>query len=181
MFTGICRIAAVEAEAYTKKKLSFCIEMEMNFGVVSSSYEIPCPHSWSSRLTNGKSFISKHSAGFGCFNEKHHHRLRNCDAGRVMISQPLMPGHIQESYMGRRHLEEEVVSGSKLVRTLLIDNYDSYTYNIFQELATINGGTLCFFFVICVQLRTGIYRQRDPVLYSGYYYYYYGPLVGTLK
>ncbi|KAK8954245.1 hypothetical protein KSP39_PZI002489 [Platanthera zijinensis] len=26
-----------------------------------------------------------------------------------------------------------------LVRTLLIDNYDSYTYNIFQELAVVNG------------------------------------------
>lgn len=26
------------------------------------------------------------------------------------------------------------------VRTLLIDNYDSYTYNIFQELSVVNGG-----------------------------------------
>jgi para-aminobenzoate synthetase len=25
------------------------------------------------------------------------------------------------------------------VRTLLIDNYDSYTYNIFQELSVVNG------------------------------------------
>ncbi|XXG58034.1 hypothetical protein AAC387_Pa04g0446 [Persea americana] len=112
--------------------------MEMNFGAISSSYEIPCPHSWSSRDANENLFISKHSASFGCFDEKDRHRFRNCDAGKVMVSQPLMSGHIQESYTGRKNLEE-VVSGSKVVRTLLIDNYDSYTYNIFQELATING------------------------------------------
>ncbi|MQL85184.1 hypothetical protein Taro_017702, partial [Colocasia esculenta] len=28
---------------------------------------------------------------------------------------------------------------SRLVRTLLIDNYDSYTYNIYQELSVVNG------------------------------------------
>ncbi|OAY79010.1 putative aminodeoxychorismate synthase, chloroplastic [Ananas comosus] len=29
--------------------------------------------------------------------------------------------------------------GDELVRTLLIDNYDSYTYNIYQELSVVNG------------------------------------------
>ena len=37
-------------------------------------------------------------------------------------------------------LDEEKEWESKLVRTLLIDNYDSYTYNIFQDLSVINGG-----------------------------------------
>lgn len=27
------------------------------------------------------------------------------------------------------------------VNTLLIDNYDSYTYNLYQYLAAVNGGT----------------------------------------
>ncbi|PUZ59255.1 hypothetical protein GQ55_4G026300 [Panicum hallii var. hallii] len=33
----------------------------------------------------------------------------------------------------------EPVEAQKPVRTLLIDNYDSYTYNIFQELSVVNG------------------------------------------
>ena len=34
----------------------------------------------------------------------------------------------------------EPVEAQVPVRTLLIDNYDSYTYNIFQELSVVNGG-----------------------------------------
>jgi len=34
----------------------------------------------------------------------------------------------------------EPVEAQMPVRTLLIDNYDSYTYNIFQELSVVNGG-----------------------------------------
>lgn len=30
--------------------------------------------------------------------------------------------------------------GSRLVRTLVIDNYDSYTYNLAQLIAEVNGG-----------------------------------------
>jgi para-aminobenzoate synthetase len=28
----------------------------------------------------------------------------------------------------------------RVVRTLLVDNYDSYTYNLYQLLAVVNGG-----------------------------------------
>ncbi|KAK8950950.1 hypothetical protein KSP39_PZI004927 [Platanthera zijinensis] len=46
--------------------------------------------------------------------------------------------------------EEEMMRGKckdrrpplQQVRTLLIDNYDSYTYNIYQELAVVNGGPM---------------------------------------
>ena len=31
---------------------------------------------------------------------------------------------------------------SPTLRTLLIDNYDSYTYNLFQLIAEVNGGEL---------------------------------------
>ncbi|KAM7272945.1 hypothetical protein ACFE04_027609 [Oxalis oulophora] len=58
---------------------------------------------------------------------------------RRMITCHLMPRHMEGSVVGgRKELEEP---GKKLdfVRTLLIDNYDSYTYNIYQELSVVNG------------------------------------------
>ncbi|KAG1331965.1 Aminodeoxychorismate synthase, chloroplastic [Cocos nucifera] len=36
--------------------------------------------------------------------------------------------------------DEDEVLKEEVVRTLLIDNYDSYTYNIHQELSVVNGG-----------------------------------------
>ncbi|KDP45106.1 hypothetical protein JCGZ_18548 [Jatropha curcas] len=56
----------------------------------------------------------------------------------MVVSSHLIPGHLEGSFMGRKKLEE---SSPKLevVRTLLIDNYDSYTYNIYQELSVVNG------------------------------------------
>ena len=43
-----------------------------------------------------------------------------------------------------RHLAARRAKGEDTpeppVRTLLINNYDSYTYNIFQELSVVNGG-----------------------------------------
>ncbi|KAK1268457.1 Anthranilate synthase component II [Acorus gramineus] len=40
--------------------------------------------------------------------------------------------------MGERH--NKASSRPAHVRTLLIDNYDSYTYNIYQQLSMVNGG-----------------------------------------
>ncbi|GAB2276733.1 hypothetical protein Dimus_011450 [Dionaea muscipula] len=57
----------------------------------------------------------------------------------VALSGHLVPEHLERSVIGKNKLEE-VNQSVEYVRTLLIDNYDSYTYNIYQSLAVVNGG-----------------------------------------
>lgn len=57
---------------------------------------------------------------------------------KVLISSHLVPGHL-DALGTRIFFLHEPVPKLEFVRTLLIDNYDSYTYNIFQELSIING------------------------------------------
>ena len=71
-------------------------------------------------------------------------QVSNCDARRMMISGHLMPGQLEESYRRKIQLKDPVQK-QDFVRTLLIDNYDSYTYNVYQELSIVNGGMASLF------------------------------------
>ncbi|CAN1149050.1 Aminodeoxychorismate synthase, chloroplastic, partial [Linum perenne] len=57
---------------------------------------------------------------------------------RLVVASHTVPGHLQEAFIGKKRLQEPIRE-VEFVRTLLIDNYDSYTYNIYQELSVVNG------------------------------------------
>ena len=110
---------------------------KMGFTVHSPSFDRRYPYVEGLRRTDINLMMSKPSMRVDKAVVSNHY------ARKVVMSSNLIPRHLQGSFISKNKLDE---CGQKLkiVRTLLIDNYDSYTYNIHQELSVINGGKLSF-------------------------------------
>ncbi|KAG8390640.1 hypothetical protein BUALT_Bualt01G0104700 [Buddleja alternifolia] len=111
----------------------------MRFSVCSPSTEISfsCLESISQNK-NLKSIASKAFTRFSDLNKKDNIQIHEGVVKKALVSSHLVPGQLEGSYIGKKQLNEPS-SKMGFIRTLLIDNYDSYTYNIFQELSVING------------------------------------------
>nr|XP_025687613.1 aminodeoxychorismate synthase, chloroplastic isoform X1 [Arachis hypogaea] len=112
----------------------------MNLALRLLPSELTCPTSEDIQYANVNFLLSKPSVRVACFIKKDDVQPLNCDRKNVTISCQLMHSHLEESSKRKKRLQVPLpLQKLDFVRTLLIDNYDSYTYNIYQELSVVNG------------------------------------------
>ncbi|KAL1295260.1 hypothetical protein AAHE18_19G199100 [Arachis hypogaea] len=112
----------------------------MNLALRLLPSELTCPTSEDIQYANVNFLLFKPSVRVSCFIKKDDVQPSNYDRKNVTISCQLMHSHLEESFKRKKRLQVPLpLQKPDFVRTLLIDNYDSYTYNIYQELSVVNG------------------------------------------
>lgn len=109
----------------------------MNYTLSSSISDVGLSFCGNIRSRNQNYFVPETFARIGDSNTKDKFQRSHHDARKMIISSHLVPRPLEGTTL-KKQLEAPVKK-LELIRTLLIDNYDSYTYNIFQELSVING------------------------------------------
>lgn len=111
----------------------------MNFSPCSSYSKITsnCSESSQSINFNKPQFTSSIKAS-EIITNKDSIQVSSHAARKVALSCQYVPGQVEETRLIEKPLSKPRQK-LEFVRTLLIDNYDSYTYNIYQELSVVNG------------------------------------------
>ncbi|XP_024978439.1 aminodeoxychorismate synthase, chloroplastic isoform X1 [Cynara cardunculus var. scolymus] len=110
----------------------------MNISLCSNLSEITSPCLESSQSININKPLAISSIRASDFTNKDSIQVSSRYARKMVLSCQYVPGHLEGTQLMGKPLSKP---RQKLesIRTLLIDNYDSYTYNIYQELSVVNG------------------------------------------
>lgn len=110
----------------------------MNFKLCFNPSEITSPCLERSQRVNINKTQPTFSTSASDFVSKDSIQVSSRGPRKVMLSSQYVQGQLE----GTRSLGKPLSNQRQkleFIRTLLIDNYDSYTYNIYQELSVVNG------------------------------------------
>ena len=85
------------------------------------------------------------------FVNKDNIQVSSRDARKSALSCQYVPKQLEETCLVGKPAASKPKQKLEFIRTLLIDNYDSYTYNIYQELSVVNG---CKLILSCVYINS---------------------------